>query len=256
MTSPFVITGGGSGIGEALALELSKQGETVIIIGRRQSPLETTKAKAKGTLDIIQADVGSDQGRHTIKKALADYPSIKGLVHNAGVVTPIEPITNLTLTKWRQTQAINVEAPLFLTQTLLDQLEQQKVVHISSGARSIPLPAWAPYCTSKAALYMLWQCFKQELPTINFASVRPGIVNTPMMDTIRHNQLMPEPQRDFYQTLYDNEQLVSPEMVAKFISWLLLEVDSIRFNEQEWDIYDTTHHHEWAQGFKIPELPV
>lgn len=255
MSLPFVITGGGSGIGRALTLALSHKGYPVIIIGRNQATLEETNQLSSNKVKIIVADIANEQGRNLVLRTLSAHKNLAGIIHNAGVVTPFKPIAELTLEDWRSVQAINVEAPLFLTQGLLTKLKGGRVVHLSSGARYLPLHSWSPYCVSKASLHMLWQCLQTEVSEVHFASVCPGIVDTPMMDTIRADKTMPKALSQFYQNLYENTQLVTPAMVASFICWLLLEVNDEMFGQQEWDIYDSTHHTYWAQNFVVPELP-
>lgn len=254
MSRLFVITGGGSGLGHALTKILVDAGHRVLIVGRTLEKLEQTKAYNKQKISYLQADISKASGRGQVIDYFSKDAKIDGLVHNAGIVEPLKPIKELSLEQWQHTQAINVEGPLFLSQGLLKKAVISKIIHVSSGARYIPMHSWSAYCTSKAALFMLYQCFKLEYPDTSFASVCPGIVDTPMMDTIRTTTTYPSDARSFYQGLYDKGELVTKEMAASFMAWLLLEVNQARFSESEWDIYDKSHHPYWAKGFNIPEL--
>lgn len=243
----IVITGGGSGIGRALALELAERHEKVLIVGRREAQLQETKAAGKARIDYIVTDLSQEQGRQQLIEHLSGETLIKGLVHNAGLLEPLKPLSAVSLSEWRRAQSINVEAPLFLTQGLLHKLKGQRVLHLSSGAAHHPFSLWGAYCTSKAALYMLYQLFKKEEPDVLFASVMPGVTDTGMQDSIREATDMPKEELAFFRQLKKENKLLSPETVAEFLSWLLLDTDSERYIEREWDIYESWHHEHWVK---------
>lgn len=242
----FVITGGGTGIGRALALTLAKKGLPVLIIGRRESLLREV-AGLNSCIEYLCADVSLPEGREVIIKKLQHVSAIHGLVHNAGTIKPIKSIGSITLSEWRKVMETNVEAPLFLTQCLSEKLQGNRVLNISSGAAYFPVKGWSAYCTSKAALSMLTQCFQLEVKDIHFASVMPGIIDTPMQSEIRKSEQMDSEKLDFFKQLKTNNALVSPETAACFLSWLLLEIEPQKYTSKEWDIYDVSHHAQWLK---------
>ncbi|STX29553.1 yueD sepiapterin reductase [Legionella beliardensis] len=240
----FIITGGGSGIGRALAHILADQGYSVLIAGRREQALIET-ASYSSLISICCADVANAEGRQAILSSLNDKPTLKGLIHNAGVIDPIAPVTAITETAWQQTLATNLNAPLFLTQLLLDKLQGGRVLTIGSGAAYFPVAGWATYCVSKAALVMLTRCWQLECNTVAFASVKPGIIDTDMQALIRQSESMDEEKIQFFKTLKAENRLIQPSTVALFLSWLLLKVNQDEYSAAEWDIYETHHHHLW-----------
>ena len=252
----IIITGASSGIGYALAEALIARDQYIVAIARREQPLQDLKNKYPDQVRIISADVSSVKGRENIVNNLADIKQITALVHNAGVIEPVAPIQKIELQQWRRAQAVNTEAPLFLSQALIPKLKQGRILHISTAAAHIPFPAWSAYCSSKAALFMLYQCLKLELADIPIAvgSVMPGIVDTAMQAEIRAHKNMPKERLDFFTELKANHKLLSTQTVARFLSWLLLDVKSDEFSEQEWDIYDTSHHDAWLEGEVLPEI--
>ena len=128
-------------------------------------------------------------------------------------------------------------------------------MHISSGAAHKPIASWAAYCCSKAALYMLYECFKEEFQDIAFASVMPGIVNTNMQTTIRSSEAMISQDHQFFIDLKSNSKLIECQTVAKFLSWLLLKVKKQELRDKEWDIYDKSHHPCWvSENCVVPSL--
>lgn len=249
----FVVTGGGSGIGRALAEALARRGKKVLIVGRRQDALVTSAAFSP-LLSYVCADVSEKEGRRAIANALHEVKTIEGLVHNAGRIDPIMPISEIREEQWQAIMATNVEAPLFLSQLLLPKLIDGRVLHIGSGAAYFPVKAWSAYCVSKAALAMLTQCWQIEMEQVAFASVKPGIIDTAMQTQIRQSGVMDEEKHAFFQRLKTENRLLTPSVVALFLSWLLLDVDRLTYRtHDEWDIYDSSHHSQWlSPPYEVP----
>lgn len=241
----FVITGGGSGIGTALAHNLASRGNDVFIIGRREAPLKET-AKNFPLITYKALDISTSKGRDTLVQQLAKT-NIKGLVHNAGIIDPICPLAFIEDQAWQKILDTNLNAPFFLTKALLPQLEQGRVLHISSGAAHFPVKSWGGYCVSKAAISMLTRCWQIESEHVAFASVKPGIIDTDMQALIRHSETMDKAKFEFFHNLKKENKLLSTATVAAFLTWLLLDIPHTRFSTQEWDIYDTTLHHDWLK---------
>lgn len=242
----FIITGGGSGIGKALALALANRGKTVLIVGRREQILKET-ASASSLITYLCADVSTSEGLYSIKTYVDNIPQIEGLVNNAGTLEPVTPIQEIGMEEWHHALRTNLDAPLFLPQLLYDKLINGRVLNIGSGAAYFAVKGWSAYCVSKAALSMLSQCWQLESSSVAFASVKPGIIDTEMQAIARKGDNMDPGQAQFYKHLKDNNLLLSPETVAEFLSWLLLTVDRYTYVSREWDIYDTTHHEAWLR---------
>ena len=250
----FVVTGGGSGIGRALALALAASNKSVMIIGRRQQQLSET-AQGSPLISSCCADISTVEGRELVGAALQNAHQLEGLIHNAGIIQPIAPITAIDPFAWEQTLATNLNAPLFLSQQLIHKLKGGRVLHIGSGVAYFPVKGWAAYCVSKAALSMLTRCWQSECNDTAFASVMPGIIDTDMQGLIRDAQSMSADKAEFFNKLYEDNKLISPETVACFLTWLLIGVDERQFVSQEWDIYDKSHHHAWLTApHTVPEL--
>jgi len=244
----ILITGGGTGIGRALAERFAAKGWRVTIVGRRLELLQEVARDYPDKISIISADVGSIQDR---QKIVAEAKgTLDLLVHNAAVLGPVGPILDQSPEDWKSHMATNVEGPLFLTQALLPNLvENSRVVNISSGAAHQGIPGWGMYCTSKAALFMLGQLLKDELAQRNiwFGSVLPGIVDTPMQAEIR--ALEPEnfPMVEQFRQYKATGALVTSELVAQYLEWLLLEVSGPQLGEREWDIRDAEWQSAWQK---------
>lgn len=243
----FLITGGGTGIGRSLALALSKRGKSVLIVGRREQHLQETAAFSP-FIDYFCADVSKPEGVESIREHLENIQHIHALVNNAGTIDPISNIRDIQPQAFHQALKTNLDAALFLPQILYKQLKNGRVLNIGSGAAYFPVQGWAAYCVSKAALAMLTRCWQLESDSVAFASVMPGIIDTDMQAVIRNSLNMDSEQVNFYKRLKEHNRLVSPEAVAEFLTWLLLEVDSKTYVSKEWDIYDTSDHKAWLRA--------
>jgi benzil reductase ((S)-benzoin forming) len=243
----YIITGGGSGLGKALAIALASRGKSVLVVGRRKELLQET-ASVSPLINFLCADISTAVGIELVTHYLQQTPHINALINNAGTLDPLVPIKEITASDWQHTLNTNLNAALFLPQKLSKQLINGRVLNIGSGAAYFAIQGWAAYCVSKAALSMLTQCWQIESEDIAFASVMPGIVDTKMQAIAREGVNMDINQTNFYQNLKHNDRLLPPETVAEFLVWLLLEVDNKTYTSKEWDIYDTSHHQAWLRA--------
>lgn len=235
-----VITGGGSGIGQALAIEFAKADYRVFIIGRNQKALHLTKQFNPDLIEGIEADIATVAGREFISQILGQV-KIKYLVHNAAIVTPLAQIDQLDLNEWRYAQAVNVEGPLFLTQALLNNFaDNSRILHISSGVAHRPLAGMLAYCSSKAALHMIYQILNLELNArgIVVGSFMPGVVDTNMQNNIRVSSTKQLPGVANFTNLKHNNELRNPEQVAAVIYNFLLKTTDEVFSQKDWRIDD------------------
>lgn len=249
-----VITGGGTGIGRAIALALAALGDRVVIVGRRQAPLKQTAAIYPDLIDYVPVDITTSEGCQAIANALPDDAEISVLIHNAGMIQPTGPLMQVDTATYQQALNVNVLAPLMLTQTLLRRFSPQaRMLFMSSGAAHFSIPGIRAYSSTKAALYNLFLGMKDELAgRIAVGSLKPGIVDTPMQATMREHGNLHAPNLQVFQEM--QADLVSPQQVARFVVYLLKQVDAEVFSAEEWDIYDLSHQAAWAEGDVI-ELP-
>ncbi|HBG30240.1 SDR family NAD(P)-dependent oxidoreductase [Candidatus Macondimonas diazotrophica] len=233
-----IVTGGSSGIGRALCAALAQRGFAVLAVARRASALQSLVEAFPGVIQAVVADVATPEGRDAVAAALGPDQPLRFLVHNAGTLEPIGPLTDLSVNALRAHFAVNLEAPLFLSQRLLPRLSGGRILHVSSGAAHHAYAGWGPYCMSKAALHMLYQTWREELAdrAIRVGSARPGVVDTAMQSLIRSTPAARFPRVDRFERLHRDGQLRRPEDVARFLAWLLLALEDTAFDAAEWDI--------------------
>ncbi|MFQ5995575.1 MAG: SDR family oxidoreductase [Acidiferrobacterales bacterium] len=242
-----VVTGAGSGIGRAVAIELSKEPVTVLAVGRRHSALEKTAELASGDVMTLSADVSTDAGRSAIFAALGEDSVVNYLVHGAGVL-PIQKLGDITSRTWREIMATNVDARLFLTQSLISKLAGDgRVLFIGSMSATKARKGSAGYCTSLAASFMLHQCLKLELAEhdIYVANAIPGPVNTRILRDSMAADPDVFPDSAEYYALRKAGRLIEPATVGRFYRWLLTQTDNETYSTASWDIRDETHHRAW-----------
>ena len=242
-----VVTGAGSGIGRALAIELSKEPVVVLAVGRREGSLLETTNLAFGEVRSVSADIGQEAGRAKVLDALEKGSRVKYLIHAAGVC-PIERVTDITSESWHKVMATNVDARLFLTLNLLPWLHKgSRVLFVGSNSATKSRKGSTAYCVSKAASFMLHECLKLELSKdgIYVTSAIPSPVNTPMVAAQIRADSEIYPDSVAYRRLRENGQLISPVAVAKFYRWLLTEVTEEKYSGKQWNIQDKSHHRYW-----------
>ncbi|GAA0657360.1 putative oxidoreductase [Sphingomonas insulae] len=162
----ILMTGGGSGIGEALAHRFHDRGDTVIIVGRRQDALDRAAAGRANihtaTLDVEDAAaVAAFAGR-----IVADFPALNVLFNNAGIMTFEDLTGHRDLADAETTVAINILGPIRLTNALIDHLVRQPdaaIVTVTSGLAHVPMIAAPTYSASKAAIHSYTVSLRTQL---------------------------------------------------------------------------------------------
>jgi uncharacterized oxidoreductase len=152
----ILITGGGSGIGEALAHRFNDAGNTVIVAGRRRAALEASIA-GRANMHAIELDVTSAPAiADFARRLLAEHPDVNVLVNNAGIMR-MEPLDRARdLSDAEATITTNLLGPIRLIDALIDHLVGQPdaaIVNVSSGLAFVPLVATPTYDATKAAIH-------------------------------------------------------------------------------------------------------
>jgi len=178
----FLVTGGGSGIGRALAQRWHDLGNKVIVAGRRQEALDETIAGRDGmfgyTLDIDDPWAIEEFASKIIDR----HPGLNVLVNNAGVMR-YEDVTALRdLNDAEETITTNLLGPIRLTNALTDHLIAQRdaaIINLTSGLAFVPLPKAPTYSATKAAMHSYTQALRQSLNgKIEVIELAPPAVQT------------------------------------------------------------------------------
>lgn len=227
MSPVALVTGGGTGIGAAIARRLSSDGYDVCITGRRPEPLETVAAEI-GALPCV-ADTGEwEDAARAVQAALGSFGRLDLLVCNAGVSSG-GTVEAQSLEGWDAVLRTNLTGAFLAARAALPALVEAKgaVVTISSDAGLHASPASAAYCTAKAGLIMLTKCIALDYGPLGVRAncVCPGWVRTPMADALMGElgELRGTDRERAYESVSAHVPLRrpgSPEEIAEAVAWL------------------------------------
>lgn len=162
----ILITGGGSGIGEALAHRFHDQGNTVIVAGRRIEALEASVA-GRPNMHAMQLDVESAEGvADFAQRLLAAHPTLNMVIHSAGIMRFEALDRKRDMRDAEATLTTNLLGPIRLTDALIDHLVGQPdavIVTVSSGLAFVPLIATPTYNATKAAIHSYTIALREAL---------------------------------------------------------------------------------------------
>jgi len=183
-----VVTGGSKGIGAEVAAVLAQAGADVAIVGRDRPGLAETAAAVRAagrTCHEIVADLRSaEETVRAAEEALSLFGGVDILVNNAGIAR-IEPMLQLSLEDWEETQAVNLRAPWLMAKVLVPGMVERrsgKVINISSQAGVVAIDGHGAYAASKGGLNMMTKVMAAEWGPYNIQvnAVCPTVILTPM----------------------------------------------------------------------------
>jgi uncharacterized oxidoreductase len=197
----ILITGGGSGIGRALAEAFHALGNQVIIAGRRRQILEETIAANPGMKSAV-FDIENAEGIRSFAAQLAkDYPTLGAVVHNAGIMRP-EDLKTGGLADAEAVITTNLLGPMRLTAALLPHLlarPRAAIMTVSSGLAFVPMAITPSYCATKAAIHSYTQSLRYQLKGtgVQVLELIPPYVQTHLMGARQANDPNAMPLDEF-----------------------------------------------------------
>lgn len=217
MANVCIITGAGSGIGRATAIQVSniKDYDVIVLIGRTKETLEQTKKMMNQNkiVDTIVFDLLNLQEiPNLIRNIYNKYNSINTLLNIAGFTDP-QPLLTTSLESMTKTYEVNVFAPFMLIRECVRYMrlndDISKILNVASTAGISARPGWLSYASSKAALVAVSQTLTEELSEykIKMYCVSPGRCATAL-----RRKLAPDE---------DQSKIMQPEEVGKIICELV-----------------------------------
>ncbi|AGA80835.1 SDR family NAD(P)-dependent oxidoreductase [Echinicola vietnamensis] len=225
MKNLFILTGCSKGLGKGL-LDVLVADTNNMVVGISRSSMDSSVNFKHITLDL--ADVEA-----LPQKLGGIFPQGRfervALINNAGWIGEIAPVGSLEPQSIASIYAINVVAPAILmnafVQKYADQDIQKTVVNISSGAAAKNMDGWSGYCSTKAALNRMTGVAQEESDLkgygIRYFALSPGIVDTPMQETIRSAKPSDFSNVDKFKSFKANQELTTPAAVAEKVLYLL-----------------------------------
>jgi NAD(P)-dependent dehydrogenase (short-subunit alcohol dehydrogenase family) len=189
----ILITGAGSGLGRALAIECARAGASVILSGRNGAKLDRVydEIEAMGApqpaIAVLDLAIATAVDYDGLARVIGEeFGKLDGLVHAAGLLGDRTPLEQYDVPTWCKVLHVNLTAPFILTQVLLPNLrksEDASVIFVSSGVVKQSRPFWGAYAVSKTGLESVRSMLSEELEgeaNIRVNSVNPGRMRTAM----------------------------------------------------------------------------
>lgn len=233
MSRHALITGAGTGIGEAISRQLHREGHAVTLVGRRSEPLEALSQALGKQSFAVTGDV-TDRGEieSAFKAATAQFGDVEILVNCAGMA-PTAPFHRVDFADWQRTMDVNVNGVFHCTQLALESMLENnwgRVVNIASVASLRGFPYVSGYCASKHAVLGMTRALALEVATqsITVNAICPGYVDT---DIVRNAiagivSKTGRTEADAMQHFTESNpqgRLVEVTEVASAVSWLCSE---------------------------------
>jgi uncharacterized oxidoreductase len=232
----ILITGGGSGIGRALAEQFHQRGSNVIIAGRRLATLEETTRANPGMVAVTLDIENSEAIRSFADKLTRDFPTLNAVIHNAGIMKPEDLLAQgADASIAEATIATNLLGPIRLNAALLPHLQKQSratIITVSSGLAFVPMFPTPTYCATKAAIHSYTQSLRYQLrgTAIEVLELAPPYVQTELMGEHQASDPRAMPLRDFI-----SEVMQLLETTPTPAEILVERVKPLRFAEKSGD---------------------
>jgi glucose 1-dehydrogenase len=181
-----LVTGAGSGIGKAAALQMANEGGKVLVVDRNPEGGKSTVdeiTNANGTALFSQTDVGKPEDiQRTVEMALQNWGKVDVLVNNAAMMT-FKKIVDLSIEEWDMVMAVNLRSVFLFCKLCIPHMNKGAIVNISSVHAHATTANVVPYASSKGAMEAFIRGVSLEYPPsqLRINCVAPGAVDTPML---------------------------------------------------------------------------
>jgi len=219
-----LVTGGGSGIGRALAQRLHDRGDHVIVAGRTLAALKETAAGRPG-IAVYEADFGDAASIDEFAaRVVNEHPKLNVLVNNAGVMRRENLRVRRDLADAEETIATNLLGPIRLTNALVSHLVNQDcatIINVTSGLAFVPMAASPTYSASKSALHAYTLCLREQLRGLVSVVewVPPGLQTELTPGQSRREGYMPLDQFMDESMRLLSQRPLPPEILVERVHW-------------------------------------
>lgn len=226
-----IITGASSGLGEATARRLAKNGAKLMLAARREDRLKELVAEIQkdgGTVKYQVTDVSDRNQVEALAKATHQaYERIDVLVNNAGLM-PLSPLAANKVDEWEKMVDVNIKGVLYGIAAVMPIMQQQKsghIINLSSVAGHKVFPGGTVYCATKFAVKAISEGVRLESNgEIRSTNISPGAIDTELTNTISHEE-----------TAKNVDQLygvaIDADAIARAITYAIEQPGDVDINE-------------------------
>lgn len=191
-----IVTGASEGLGREIARAFVLEGASVLMCARSAGRLAEAHAEIEALAQSSQAVVAmpadvSDPSHvdRVVARAIQALSSVQVLVNNAGVYGPIGPLETVDWAEWVRAIEINLHGSVLMARALIPHFKRQrygKIIQLSGGGATNPLPRISAYAASKAAVVRFAETLALEVAEfgIDVNAIAPGPLNTRMMEQL------------------------------------------------------------------------
>ena len=190
-----LITGGSQGLGRVITEHFLAEGANIVLCARGEKELSATRAELAGKFPALKilaktCDVSNEaQVNDLVAFALRELGSLQALVLNAGIYGPMGPTESVDLAEWRRAMDINLYGVLLPCRAVIPHFKKAgrgKIIALSGGGATNPLPNISAYAASKAAVVRLMETLAEELKNfhVDVNAIAPGALATRLVDEV------------------------------------------------------------------------
>jgi len=253
-----LITGGSQGFGKAISDQCLKDGANIVICSRNEKDLysvqqELAEKYPNNKIYAKACDVSDEtQVNNLILFALQSFEIVDAVVLNAGVYGPMGPTESVSIDEWKYALNVNLYGVLFPCRAIIPHLKKQhggKIIMVSGGGATNPMPNISAYAASKAASLRLMETLSEELKPFNIYvnSVAPGALKTRLIDQVLSAGENVVGKGFFEKNIKWKENGAVPlELGAALVTYLISEESngvSGKLISAQWDDWQQLHTH-------------
>lgn len=192
-----IITGANQGLGQTIATSFVRAGASVLLVARDQERLNAVQQELTALatqpdqqVHAMRGDVSDPAScAAVVREAQTLLPNLNILVNNAGVYGPMGPIEDVDWQTWIEAIQINLFGTVLMCREVIPLMRARgygKIVNLSGGGATAPLPRFSAYAASKSAVVRLTETFAEELRDahIDVNAIAPGALNTRLLDQV------------------------------------------------------------------------
>jgi NAD(P)-dependent dehydrogenase (short-subunit alcohol dehydrogenase family) len=188
-----IVTGGSRGLGLEIARAYAQAGASVLVTARDEAALEQATEELRavgGQVAAVPADVSAPEDcARVVRTAEERFGPVSVLVNNAGVYGPMGSIEDVDWAEWTRAIEIDLYGPVLMCRAVLPRMRARgygKIVNLSGGGATAPLPNISAYAAAKTAIVRLTESFADELrgSGVDINAIAPGALNTRMLQQV------------------------------------------------------------------------